>query len=81
MFVKVNGELHFPRRAANHEGDVLERFLTKMRDKKPALKLLGKAMRKHGCSEVIVTDRHRSYGAALTDIGSTDRGEAWGLQK
>jgi putative transposase len=33
-------------------------------------------MRKHGQPEVIVTDRLRSYGAALKEIGSGDRQEA-----
>ena len=32
-------------------------------------------MRKHGRPEVIVTDRLRSYGAALKEIGNADRQE------
>ena len=59
----------------DHEGEVLESFVTKMRDKKAALKFLRKAMRKHGSPEVIVTDRLRSYGAALKEIGATARQE------
>ena len=59
----------------DHEGEVLESFVTKMRDKKAALKFLRKAMRKHGRAEVIVTDRLRSYGAALKEIGATARQE------
>ena len=59
----------------DHEGEVLESFVTKMRDKKAALKFLRKAMRKHGSLEVIVTDRLRSYGAALKEIGATARQE------
>ena len=50
-------------------------FVTKARDKKAALKFLKKAMRKHGRPEVIVTDRLRSYGAALREIGAADRQE------
>ena len=45
------------------------------RDKKAALKFLKKAMRKHGCPEVFVTDKLRSYGAALKEIGAADRQE------
>ncbi|SDD52303.1 DDE domain-containing protein [Ruegeria marina] len=30
-------------------------------------------MRKHGCPEMIVTDRLRSYGAALNDFGASHR--------
>ena len=52
-----------------------ESFVTKTRDKKATLKFLKKAMRKHGRPEVIVTDRLRSYGAALKEIGAADRQE------
>jgi len=75
MFVKINGEVHYLWRAVDHEGEVLESFLTKRRDKKAALRFLRKAMRKHGRPEVIVTDRLRSYGAALKEIGAPDRQE------
>ncbi|MCU9839986.1 IS6 family transposase [Ruegeria sp. WL0004] len=75
MFVKINGERHYLWRAVDHEGEVLESFVTKKRDKKAALKFLRKAMRKHGCPEMIVTDRLRSYGAALKDLGASHRQE------
>ena len=70
MFVKINGEMHYLWRAVDHEGEVLESFVTKTRDKKAALKFLRKAMRKHGRAEAIVTDKLRSYGAALKEIGA-----------
>ena len=75
MFAKINGDRHYFWRAVDHEGEVLERLVTKARDKKAALKFLKKAMRKHGRPEVIVTDRLRSYGAALKEIGAADRQE------
>ncbi|WP_263830917.1 IS6 family transposase [Ruegeria aquimaris] len=75
MFVKINGERHYLWRAVDHEGEVLESFVTKKRDKKAALKFLRKAMRKHGRPEAIVTDRLRSYGAALREIGASHRQE------
>ena len=75
VFVKINGERHYLWRAVDHEGEVLEIFVTKARDKKAALKFLKKAMRKHGSPGVIVTDRLRSYGAALREIGAADRQE------
>jgi len=75
MFVKNNGERHYLWRAVDHEGEVLESFVTKTRDKKAALEFLKKAMRKHGQPEVIVTDGLLSYGAALKEIGATDRQE------
>ncbi|CUH39968.1 Transposase IS66 family protein [Jannaschia seosinensis] len=75
MFVKINGEQHYLWRAVDHEGEVLESFVTKTRDKKAALKFLRKAMKKHGRADVLVTDKLRSYGAALKDLGMADRQE------
>ena len=75
MFVKINGERHYLWRAVDHEGEVLESYVTKKRDKKAALKFLRRAMRKHGQPEAIVTDRLRSYGAALKEIGADHRHE------
>jgi putative transposase len=75
MFVKINGERHYLWRAVDHEGEVLESFVTKTLDKKAALKFLKKAMRKNGCPDVFVTDLLRSYGAALKDIGLAKRQE------
>lgn len=73
IFVKINGERHYLWRAVDHEGEVLESFVSKTRDKKAALKFLKKAMRKHGQPEAIVTDELRSYGAALKELGAEAR--------
>ena len=73
IFVKINGERHYLWRAVDHEGEVLESFVTKTRDKKAALKFLRKAMRRHGRPEEIVTDKLASYGAALRDLGAGGR--------
>ena len=75
VFVKINGEQHYLWRAVDHEGEVLESFVTKTRDKKAALKFLKKALRKHGRPDVFVTDLLRSYGAALKEIGASSRQE------
>ena len=75
MFVKINGETHYLWRAVDHEGEVLESFVTKTRDKKAALKFLKKTLRRHGRADAFVTDRLRSYGAALREIGAADRQE------
>src|SRR5690606_38766471 len=72
MYVKINGEMHYLWRAVDHEGEVLESFVTKTRDRKAALKFLKKSMNRHGRPEAIVTDRLRSYGAALKDLGRGD---------
>jgi putative transposase len=75
MFVKINGEKHYLWRAVDHEGEVLESFVTKTRDKKAALKFLKKTMRRHGRPDKFVTDELRSCGAALNALGATDRRE------
>ena len=72
VFVKINGEQHYLWRAVDHEGEVLESFVTKSRDRKVALKFLKKSMKRHGRPDRIVTDRLRSYGAALKDMGRGD---------
>ena len=72
VYVKINGEMHYLWRAVDHEGDVLESFVTKDRDKAAALKFIKKAMKRHGRPRAIVTDRLRSYGAALKEIGAAD---------
>src|SRR5690606_29423963 len=69
MFVKINGERHYLWRAVDHEGEVLESFVTRTPDKKAALKFLRKTLRRHGQPATFVTDRLRSYGAALRDLG------------
>ena len=76
MFVKINGEQLYLWRAVDHEGEVLESFVTKKRDKKAALKFLKKTMRRYGRPVSIVTDLLRSYGAALREIGATDLQES-----
>jgi hypothetical protein len=48
VFVKINGETHYLWRAVNHEGEVLETYVTKRRDHKAALKFLRKSMSRHG---------------------------------
>ncbi|QLQ17712.1 MAG: IS6 family transposase [Exiguobacterium profundum] len=73
VFVKINGEKHYLWRAVDHEGEVLESFVTKTRDKKAALKFLKKALKRHGPSGEFVTDCLRSYGAALREPGISDR--------
>jgi len=69
IFVKINGEMFYLWRAVDHEGEVLEVFATKQRDRKAALKFLKRVMKRYGRPWAIVTDRLRSYGAALKEIG------------
>lgn len=46
--------------------------MTKSRDRKAALKFLRKSIKRHGRPQTFVTDRLRSYGAALKDLGRGD---------
>ncbi len=75
VFVKINGETHYLWRAVDHEGEVLESYVTKRRDRKAALKFLRKTMKRYGRPHVIVTDLLRSYGAAMKVIGNADKQE------
>ena len=68
VYVKINGVTHYLWRAVDHEGEVLESIVTKTRDRKAALKFLKKSIKRHGRTENIVTDRLRSYGAALKEL-------------
>jgi putative transposase len=56
VFVKINGVQHYLWRAVDHEGEVLEAFVSKQRDKTAALKFLKKLMKRHGRTEELVTD-------------------------
>ncbi len=64
--------------AVDHEGEVLEPFVTKTLYKAAALKFSKKATKRHGRPKTIVTDGLRSYGAALKALGGTERQEAGG---
>ena len=59
----------------DHEGEVLESFATKERDKAAALKFMKKALKRHGSPEAVTTDGLRSYKAAMKEIGIADRQE------
>ncbi len=73
VFVRINGEIYYLWRAVDHEGEVLEVYVTKRRGHRAALEFLRRAMRRYGQPTTIVTDRLRSYGAAMKDIGVEDR--------
>ncbi len=75
VFVRINGETHYLWRAVDHEGEVLEVFATKRRDRTAALKFLKRTMKRYGRPWSIVTDRLGSYGAAMKVIGNLERQE------
>lgn len=73
--VKINGERHYMWRAVDHEGEVLESYITKKRDKSAALRFLKTALKRHGKAETIVTDGLKSYPAAMKELGNRNRRE------
>ena len=75
VFVKINGETHYLWRAVDHEGEILESYVTKTRDKAAALAFMKKALKRHGSPERITTDGLRSYGAAMKELGNVGRRE------
>ena len=75
MYVKLNGEMVYLGRAVDHEGEILESFITKKRDKPAALAFMKKALKRHGTLAAIVTDGLKSYRAAMTDLGNEQKQE------
>ena len=71
--MRINGETHYLWRTVDHEGEVLETFVTKKRDRKAALKFLRKATKRYGNPLEAVTDRLRSYRAAMKELGNEAR--------
>ena len=74
-YVKINGEMRYLWRAVNHEGEVLESYVPKTRDKLAALAFIKKALKRHGSPEKITTDGLRSYGAAMDQLGNAEKRE------
>ena len=70
VFIRINGETRYLWRAVDHEGEVLEVFATKRRDRRAALKFLKRTMKRYGRPRSIVTDRLRSYQSAMKVIGN-----------
>ena len=75
VYVKINGEMRYLWRAVDHEGEVLESYVTKTRDKEAALSFIERAMKRHGRPHTVVTDGLRSYGAAMKELGNVKHQE------
>ena len=66
MVISLSGKQMYLWRAVDGEGEVLEILVQPQRDKAAALRHLRKLFRRQGfVPTVIVTDKLRSYGAAL----------------
>ncbi len=74
MFVSINGKRMYLWRAVDSEGEVLDILVQSRRNKKAALKLMRKLLKKQGfVPDAFVTDKLPSYGAALNDLGLSKR--------
>ena len=73
--MKINGEMHYLWRAVDEEGEILESYVTKTRDKAAALTFMKKAMKRRRSPETITTDGLRSYRAAMTKLGNGEKQE------
>jgi putative transposase len=70
LVVSLSGKQMYLWRAVDGEGEVLEILVQPRRDKAAAMRLLRKLLRRQGfVPTVIVTDKPRSYGAALPELG------------
>ncbi len=75
MYFKLNGEMVYLWRAVDHEGEILESFVTKKRDKDAAFVFMKEALKRHGSPEKITTDGLRSYRAAMNELDNADKQE------
>jgi len=69
VFVSINGKRMYLWRAVDNEGEVLDILVQSRRNKRAALKLMRKLLKKQGfVPNSIVTDKLPSYGAALREL-------------
>ncbi len=74
VFLKIGGKIVYLWRAVDNEGEVLDVLVQSKRDRKAALKLLRKLLKRQGyVPDAIVTDRLRSYSAALRELDLANR--------
>ncbi len=75
MYVKLNGEMVYLWRAVDHEGEILESYVAKKRDKSAVLTFMKKALKRHGRAEAITIYGLKSHTAAMRELGNVDRRE------
>src|SRR3984893_9936836 len=72
MVVRIAGRRMHLWRAVDHEGEVLDMLVQRPRDKRGALRLMRKLLRKQGFTpKLLTTDRLGSYSAAFRHLGLT----------
>jgi putative transposase len=74
VFVAIGGRRMYLWRAVDDEGEVLDILVQAKRDKRAALKLMRKLLKRQGLApENWITDKLPSYGAALRQLGAGRR--------
>jgi putative transposase len=69
VFIKINGKTHYLWRAVDQEGIVLDILVTRRRNKEAAKQFFLKLLQGLEYEpRVIITDKLRSYGAALREV-------------
>ena len=70
VYLRIDGRMVYLWRAVDAEGEVLDVLVQAKRDKRAALKLMRKLLKKYGfVPDLLITDDLRSYGAAARDLG------------
>ncbi len=76
VYLKIDGRMAYLWRAVDAEGEVLDVLVQARRNKRAALKLMRKLLKKYGfIPNKLVTDDLRSYAAAVHDLGLSNRHE------
>jgi putative transposase len=76
VYLKIDGRLVYLWRAVDAEGEILDVLVQTRRNKRAALKLMRKLLKKYGfVPDKLVTDDLRSYRAAASDLGLSKRHE------
>jgi putative transposase len=72
MLVRIAGRRMYLWRAVDHEGEVLDMLVQRRRDKRSALRLMRKLLKKRGFTPtMLVTDKLGSYGSAFRQLRLT----------
>jgi putative transposase len=76
LYLKIDGRMAYLWRAVDAEGEVLDVLVQSRRNKRAALKLMRKLLKKYGfVPDKLVTDDLKSYTAAVNDLGIAKRHE------
>ena len=76
VYLKIDGRMVYLWRAVDAEGEVLDVLVQSKRNKRAALKLMRKLLKKYAFVPLrLVTDDLRSYGAAVRDLRIESRHE------